>query len=38
MRTLKDRITTIEKFVSGREALNNGDAQTMVTICNALVD
>jgi len=38
MRMLNQRIGTIEKFVQAREALHGGDAQTMVGICNQLVD
>mmetsp|Transcript_22978 Transcript_22978/g.22331 ORF Transcript_22978/g.22331 Transcript_22978/m.22331 type:complete len:81 (+) Transcript_22978:220-462(+) len=37
-RMLKDKIDTIEKFVQAREALKNGESNTMVQICNGLVD
>jgi len=35
---IKRRISTIEKFVQAREALNNNDSNTAMTICDELVD
>ena len=37
-RMMKDRIAIIEKFVQAREALSQSDTQTMVTLCNQLID
>jgi len=34
MRMLDTRIGHLEKFVQAREALNNNDPQTMVSLCN----
>ena len=33
-RMLRDRISTIEKFVQARESAQNGDSGTMVQVCN----
>lgn len=37
-RMMRDRVQTIEKFVQAREAFNNGDTNTMIQICNGLID
>ncbi len=38
MRMLNERIATIEKFVRAREAFGSGDTNTMVTLCDQLIN
>lgn len=37
-RLMRDRIATIEKFVQAREAFHGGDTNTMVQLCDSLVN
>ena len=37
-RLLQDRVTCIEKFVKAREAFAQGDTNTMVTLCDQLIN
>ena len=35
---MKERIETIEKFVRARDAFSQGDTNTMVQICDSLIN
>ena len=38
MRMLNERIGTIEKFVRARDAFGQGDTNTMVQLCDQLIN